>query len=160
MNIKEHLKELTNFTFGSTSAIITNISLVVGLGYSSISKSAIIGSLLVIAVADNISDSLGIHIYKESESCEIKKSFILTLGNFFARLVISLSFIGIVLLFPIRVAAALTIIWGISLLSIISYLIAKRNKENPLSEIFKHIAIAVLVIAASRYAGYIISRYY
>ena len=59
----------TNYIFGSSAAIITEVSLIVGLGAVRASKGAILGGLLTIALADNISDSLGIDLYKESEGC-------------------------------------------------------------------------------------------
>ena len=151
--MKEDLKKLTNISFGSTSGIITNISLVIGLGSVNVSKLAIIGSLLVIGIADNISDSLGIHMYKESESAGLKESLISTIGNFFSRLIISLSFIGIIAFFPMTQAIVITLIWGLVLLSGLSYLIAKNNLDKPFIEILKHIIVAVIVIAASRYVG-------
>jgi hypothetical protein len=49
------------FLFGRTAAIITNLGLVVGLFSSLNAKVNIIGSILIIAIADNISDTLGIH---------------------------------------------------------------------------------------------------
>jgi hypothetical protein len=51
------------FLFGSTAVIITNLALVVGLETSINVKLNIVASILVIAIADNISDTLGIHIY-------------------------------------------------------------------------------------------------
>ena len=151
--MKEHLSKLSNYSFGSTSGIITNISLVIGLGSVNVSKVAIIGSLLVIGVADNISDSLGVHMYKESEAAGLKESLISTIGNFMSRLVISLSFIGIIAFFSIEHAIIITMFWGLFLLSGLSYLIAKSNQDRPLLEIFKHIIVAIVVIAASRYVG-------
>jgi vacuolar iron transporter family protein len=157
MGMREHLKKLTNFTFGGASAIITNISLVVGLGTSSIPRSTIIGSLLIIAIADNISDSLGIHIYRESESVGFKDSFISTAGNFLTRLITSISFIFIVLAFPMKQAEVISIIWGMLLLGSISYLIAKKNNTGkPWMEIAKHLAIAAAVVIASKYIGTLI----
>ena len=151
--MKEEIKKLTNISFGSTSGIITNISLVIGLASVNMSKLAIIGSLLVIAIADNISDSLGIHMYKESEAAGLKESLISTIGNFLSRLIISFSFIGIIVLFPLEHAIVITLVWGLLLLSGLSYLIARRNKDKPGIEILKHIVVAVIVIAASRYVG-------
>jgi len=156
--MKKHLMNLTNFSFGSTSAITTNISIVIGLGSGNISKIAIIGSLLVIAIADNISDSLGVHMYKESEACGLKESLISTIGNFSARLIISLSFVATIMIFSIEVAQIITLIWGLFLLGSLSYLIARRNKDNPLKEVVKHITVAVIVIALSRYFGTLLLR--
>jgi len=53
---------LRKFSFGASSAIVTSLAFIVGLSRNPNPRLAIIGSLLVIAVADNISDSLGIHI--------------------------------------------------------------------------------------------------
>ena len=151
--MKANLKKLTNFTFGSSSAIITNVSLIVGLGASDVPKMGIIGSLMIIAVADNISDSLGIHIYRESESGGLKESAISTVSNFLARLLTSLTFIGLVWYLPFAQAEVISIIWGVLLLGTISYLIARKNNDRPLLEILKHLATAMVVIAAARFVG-------
>jgi len=149
--------KLTNFTFGSASAIITNISIIVGLG-PTISKTGVIGSLLVIAIADNISDSLGIHMYKESEDCGAKETIISTLSNFFARFAISMTFIAIILFLSMQTAEITAVIWGLFLLSGISYLIARKNNAKPFLEVLRHIAVAVIVISLSKCAGYLISK--
>lgn len=149
--------KLANFTFGSTSAIITNISLVVGLGTTDVPKMGIIGGLLIIGIADNISDSLGIHIYKESESGGLRESFISTVTNFLSRLLISLTFILIVYFLPFWLAERIAVAWGVLLLGVMSYLIARCNKDpRPALEIAKHLAIAVVVVAASKYVGRLI----
>lgn len=147
------IKKLTNFSFGSTSGIITNISLIIGLGSTDVPKSGIIGGLLVVGIADNISDSLGIHIYKESEHCDVKETFISTIFNFTSRLLISISFITIVLLFPIQEAQVISSIWGLLILSVISCLIAKKNKQNTKLELLKHIGIANLQNHFYRFVG-------
>ena len=79
--------EIKKISLGATSAIVTSMGLIAGLAHGSNAKTAIIGGLLVVGIADNISDSLGIHIYKESEGVnkqEIKSS---TLGNFIVRFI-------------------------------------------------------------------------
>ena len=142
---------------GATSAIVTSMGLIAGLAYGSNAKTSIIAGLLVIAVVDNISDSLGIHIYKESEGAnkqEIKSS---TLGNFIIRLIITLIFITIVLLFPPHIAFIVSSIWGMVLLTILSYLIARIKMTNPLREVVYHLAIALLVIIGCKFLGNFIS---
>ena len=59
-------KDQSRFSFGATSSTVTSLGIITGLLQASNPKSIIIGSLLVIAVADNVADSLGIHIYRES----------------------------------------------------------------------------------------------
>jgi len=157
---RSEFANLKNYIFGSSAAIITDVSLIVGLGSARASKGAILGGLLTIALADNISDSLGIHLYKESEGCEERLSLLSTIMNFLSRLLISLSFVAIVLVFPISQVILIGIVWGLLLLTFISYLITRNNHENSISEIIKHILVAVFVIILSRYVGYLIARYF
>jgi vacuolar iron transporter family protein len=157
---KEEIFSLKNYIFGSTAAIITNISLIVGLGSAQTSKLPILGSLLTIALADNISDSLGIHMYKESEGHGEALSVLATVINFLARLLISSSFIGIVLYFPLEHAAFAASAWGLLLLIGISYQIPRENRRNPWWEIIKHVVVAIAVILASHYAGHWITRFF
>jgi VIT1/CCC1 family predicted Fe2+/Mn2+ transporter len=145
------MPQLTRFSFGATSAIITCLAFIVGLAKSPNPKFAIIGSLLVIAIADNISDSLGIHIYQESDR---KKSEVVrtsTLFNFITRFFVILVFILFVLFLPLLYASILSIVWGISLLILLSYYIARELHVSPYRAIFEHVAIAVVVIIISNY---------
>jgi len=113
----------------------------------------IIASLLVIAIADNISDSLGIHIYQESD---LKKSNVIrtsTFFNFLTRFFVILIFILFILLLPIGYAIIFSITWGITLLAVISYYIAKEQKINPYKAILEHVAIAAVVIVISNFVS-------
>ena len=144
------------FSFGSTSAIITNVALIIGLDTAANAKLTIIGSLLMIAIADNISDSLGIHMYQESEGMGQKKVWTLTLTNFLSRLIISLGFVFIILAFPLDVAVTISLIYGALVLSAVSYLISKKRKANPWYSIAEHLLIAVTVIIISNFFGNLI----
>ena len=153
------MTHLTRFSFGATSAIITCLAFVISLSKID-NPNLIIGSLLVIAIADNISDSLGIHIYQESD---LKKSEIVrssTFFNFLTRFLVILIFILFVKFLPITYAIIFSIVWGLSLLLVLSYLIAKEQNVNPYSAIFWHISIAILVIIASNFlSGWIMSAF-
>ncbi len=145
------MPRLTRYSFGATSAIITCLAFIISLGKITNEKYTIIGSLLVIAIADNISDSLGIHIYQESD---LKKTDIIrssTFFNFMTRFVVILIFILFILFLPIFYATILSIIWGLSLLIILSYYISKEQKVNPYKAIFEHVSIAVVVIIVSNF---------
>ena len=147
------MSHLTRFSFGATSAIITCLALIIGLAKSPNPRFAIIGSLLVIAIADNISDSLGIHIYQESD---LKKSEVVrtaTLFNFLTRFGVILVFILLILLLPLFYASIFSVIWGISLLVLLSYYIALEQHNNPYKVILGHVAIAVVVIIISNYVS-------
>lgn len=152
-------KDLRNYIFGSSAAIITDVSLIVGLGSARTGKAPILAGLLTIAVADNISDSLGIHMYKESEGCGERLSLFATVLNFFSRLLISFTFVAIVLWLPMAHAIIVGLVWGLLLIIIISYLISRSNKDNPVTEIIKHVVIAIFVVIVSRYLGYAIATH-
>lgn len=141
------------FLFGSTSAIITNLALVVGLETSINAKLNIVASILVIAVADNISDTLGIHIYQEAEGLKGKEVWLYSITNFIARLLVSIIFILLVILLPLPIAVISSIIFGLLILAIISYIIARHNKMNPYRAIIDHIIIALLVVLTSNFLG-------
>ncbi|MCX5698614.1 MAG: hypothetical protein NTX01_02820 [Candidatus Omnitrophica bacterium] len=149
----------TKFSFGATSAIITNLGIITGLDTLAHPRVSIIAGMLVVALADNIADSFGIHIYQESECIDNKEIWFSTLSNFFTRIFVSLTFIFLVALLPLNLAVPCSICWGLALLAIMSYAIAKDRKVNPYSEIFKHINIAIFVVILSHFIGiYIINK--
>ncbi|HUI63855.1 MAG TPA: hypothetical protein VL126_03360 [Bacteroidota bacterium] len=152
-SVRSEIGKLENYVLGSSAAIITNIGLIVGLGSARAGKGAILSGLLTIALADNISDSLGIRLYKESEGYGERMSRLATLLNFLSRLVVSFTFIVIVYLFPLRQATIGAIGWALLLLTIVSYLITKEHGQNSLLGIIKRVMVAVIVIALSLFAG-------
>jgi len=143
------MTHLTRFSFGATSAIVTSLALIVGLSKNINPKLTIIGSLLVIAIADNVSDSLGIHIFQESDLKKPKVVSVSTFSNFFTRFLVVLIFVLLVAFLPIDYAVIVSIVLGISLLSVLSYFIGKEQKTNPYLSILEHVAIAILIIVAS-----------
>ena len=56
----------TGLFFGATSGVITTIGLIVGLNSGTKSITAVLGGILIIAVADAMSDALGIHLAEEA----------------------------------------------------------------------------------------------
>jgi VIT1/CCC1 family predicted Fe2+/Mn2+ transporter len=146
------LKE-TRFSFGATAAIITNLGLIAGLRTGEHAKISIITGMLLIALADNISDSMGIHIYQETECIEPREVWLSTFTNFMSRLLVSLTFILLVVFLPMNLAAVCSIIWGLLLLAMMSYAIARDRKINPYLTILEHLSIAAAVIIASNFAG-------
>lgn len=141
------MARLTKFSFGATSAVVTSLALIIGL--SGTTKVTVILSLAVFAIADNISDSLGIHIFQESDLKKPKVVRTSTFSNFFTRLLITAVFILLVAVFPAAYSVMFSIAWGFLLLSILSYHIAKRQKADPYSAILQHLAVAIAVIAVT-----------
>jgi vacuolar iron transporter family protein len=153
MIFKKIKSDLTKYSFGGTSAIITNLALITGLNTAVNAKLSITGSLLVIALADNVSDTLGIHIYQESEGRKPFRVWISTFTNFLARLFISLGFVLIITIFPLNIATVISIVYGLLVLSVISYIIAVNKKINPFQSVLEHVLIAIVIIFISKYLG-------
>jgi VIT1/CCC1 family predicted Fe2+/Mn2+ transporter len=150
----------TRFSFGATSAIITNLGIVTGLDTLTHPRLSIIGALLVIALADNMSDSFGIHFYQESECVGKREVWLSTFTNFFTRLLVSSTFIALIALLPIKLAVVCSILWGLLILAVMTYLVAKQARTNPRSAVLVHLSIAVLVVAAGHIVGgLVISRF-
>jgi len=145
-----------NFSFGGAAAIVTNMGLVIGFDAATATKTTILGGLLIVAIADNLTDSLSIHIYQESEQLEPREAFYSTLTNFAARLLLSLSFVFLVAVLPLGVAVFASIVWGMLLLIGLTYVVARSRKLPVLPEIWKHIAVAGVVMLSSKMIGHII----
>ena len=142
-----------HYSLGSTAAIVTSVGLIVGLGTATVSRATIVSGLVIIAVADNISDSLSIHIYQESENLEARAAFRATVSNFFARLVVAMSFVALVLVLPPSTVAVASVGWGVLLLGALTFGVARVRNVSPGREMLKHIVVALIVVAASRILG-------
>lgn len=144
----------TGFSFGITSGTITTLGLIVGLYSANPAKSVIIGGILTIAIADAFSDALGIHISEESENKHtVTEIWASTLSTFAAKFIFALSFVIPIIFLPLGNAIIVSVIWGLSLLGIFSYYIAKQQKKKKWKVISEHILIALLVIVITHYIG-------
>ncbi len=142
------------FSFGLTSGIITTLGLMVGLYSGTHSKLVVIGGVLTIAIADAFSDALGIHVSEESENKHTAKEiWESTIATFLSKFVFALTFIVPVLLFPLATAITVSVVWGLSLLGIFSFYIAKEQKVEPWKVVIEHLGIALVVIIVTHYAG-------
>lgn len=160
MELKNSVRK--GFGFGLTSGIITTLGLMIGLHAGTNSRLAVLGGILTIAFADALSDALGIHISEESVKKGKKEKGIWesTFATFFSKVIFALSFLIPVLLFPLKTAILVSIFWGLLLITLFSYNIAKREGNKPLYVIGEHLIITVAVILISRGIGLLISRYF
>jgi hypothetical protein len=145
-------------SFGSTAAIVTSMGLIVGIDATKGSMGALLSSILIAGLADNLTDSLGVHIYQESERLPERAALRTTVTNFIARLCLSLTFVAILVAFPRWTAVRLSVIWGFFWLSALSYLLARARAVSAWSETWKHGVVAVVVILMSRAIGIWIMR--
>lgn len=136
-----------NISFGSSSAVITSLAIIIGLSGTIDARINIITALLIIAIADNVSDSFGIQVYQESECFKSKEVRRITMNNFIARFLVTFIFVLFVLFLPLNYAIIISIVVGLFIITILSYLIAIAKKVNSCKEIFKHLALAVIVMS-------------
>lgn len=162
MKIQQIKKSIrTGFGFGITSGVITTLGLMIGLHSSTQSKIAVLGGILTIAIADAFSDALGIHISEESKGTHsFKEIWLAAFSTFIAKFIFALSFIFPVLIFSLDKAIITSVFLGLSYLTIFSFYLAKKQKENPINVILEHIIVAALVIVISFYIGRLIDNFF
>lgn len=147
------------FSFGLTSGIITTLGLMVGLHSGTHSKLVVLGGILTIAIADAFSDALGIHITEESENIHnVKEIWESTVSTFFSKLVFALTFVIPVLLFELTTAIMVSVIWGLTILCILSFKMAKGKKGKTWIVVAEHLIIALVVITITHYVGHWIAK--
>jgi vacuolar iron transporter family protein len=151
------MRDLTRFAFGATAAIMTSMALIVGLGTAHSGKSGILGGLLIIAVADNLSDTLGIHVYEESRLEATRPAVRTSVSNYITRLLVAGSFVLLVLVLPLGPARWVSVAWGTLLLSVLTYSIAEAKSIKPVPEVAKHLLVAAAVIVLSQLIGSLIA---
>lgn len=148
----------TGVSFGLTSAVITTLGLMVGLQSGTGSKLVVIGGVLTIAIADAFSDALGIHVSEESENVHTTRQiWTATVATFLAKFIFALTFIVPVLLLPLFTAVVVSVVWGLSILAILSYFMARAQGERPWKIIGEHVLIAVVVIGITHWVGHWVS---
>ena len=77
--------KIVNLSFGSTAAIVTSMALIFGLDAATATKSTIVSGLLIVALADNLTDALSMHVYEESHGRLLpREAFFATFSNFVA----------------------------------------------------------------------------
>lgn len=145
------------FSIGTTAAVMTSMGLVAGLAFSPATKTATITGLLIVAIADNVADSFGIHVLKESEGASRREVNSSTFGNFAVRLAVALTFVAIVFFLPPTAALVVSSLWGMLVLGALSYAIAEHAGTSPVASIVRHLLIAVAVIVASWLVGRLIA---
>lgn len=150
--MKDSLK--TGLCFGLPSGVITTLGLMVGLYSSTKSELVVIGGILTIALADSLSDSMGIHISQESENNKNKREiWEATIFTFISKFIFSSFFIIPVLLLDLKKAVLISISIGLYFIFLISLSLARNRKENPWFVITEHLFIAIVVIIITYFVG-------
>jgi VIT1/CCC1 family predicted Fe2+/Mn2+ transporter len=144
--------------FGVTSGIITPLGIIVGLYSGTQSLLVIVSGILTIAVADAFSDSMGVHVSKESDhEYSTKEVWEATLSTFVSKFLFAMMFIVPFIFFSVRTGVIVSVLWGMSLLAIFSYFIAKGRNGNPWLAIAEHLLISSVVVVMTYYMPILIS---
>ena len=142
------------FSFGLTSGIVTTLGLMVGLHSSTHSKLVVIGGILTIAIADALSDAMGIHIAEEVQNKYTEKEiWESTFSTFLFKFIFSSIFILPILILDISKAIAISVLFGLLLIFVFSFIIARKQDVNPRKVIAEHLIIALFVIVVTHYVG-------
>ena len=130
------------------------MGMMVGLHSSTHSRLAVIGGIVAIAIADAFSDAMGIHISEESENRHsAKEVWESTLSTFFSKLIFAFTFIIPVLLLSLSAGIIAAVAWGLSLITVFSYYMAKQQSSKPYKVVLEHLSIAGMVIVITHYVG-------
>jgi len=144
----------TGLNFGLTSGVITTLGLIVGLHAGTQSLLAVIGGVITIAVADGMSDALGIHISKEAENTlSTAQLWVATGVTFAAKFLMALSFLVPILLLPLNMAVWVSIGWGMLVITLLSFGVARSQREGPALVIAEHLSIALVVVVLTHLLG-------
>ena len=144
----------TGITFGLTSAVITTLGLMVGLHAGTHSKFVVLGGILTIAIADAFSDALGIHVSEESENAHtVSQIWASTIATFLAKFLFALTFALPVMFLSLSAAILVSLVWGLSMLTVLSYAMAKSQGKAPWKMVAEHVLIALAVIGITHWVG-------
>ena len=142
------------FGFGLTSGVITTLGMMVGLNASTHSKLAVVGGIIAIAIADAFSDAVGMHVSEESENRHsTREIWEATFSTFLFKFLFALTFVVPVLVFELYVAIGVSVVWGLTLITIFSYYMARQQGVKPHAVILEHLGIVALVIIITHFVG-------
>jgi vacuolar iron transporter family protein len=144
----------TGLSFGLASAVITTLGLMVGLHSGTHSRIVVLAGILTIAIADAFSDALGIHISEEADSTRTAQQvWGATIVTFLTKCVFALTFAVPVLFLSLSIAIIVSLVWGLSILIILSYIIARSQGEPAWKIVIEHLIIASVVLAITHWVG-------
>jgi VIT1/CCC1 family predicted Fe2+/Mn2+ transporter len=144
----------TGLFFGASSGVITTLGLMTGLNAGTKSITAVLGGILIIAVADSMSDALGIHLAEEADpNTDHEHVWQATITTFVTKFVFAISFAVPLLLLPLGQAVIASVALGMSVIVVLSYFLARAQNESPWLIILEHLGIAILVVVLSHFIG-------
>jgi predicted adenylyl cyclase CyaB len=152
------IEQTGKLSFGISSGVLTTLGIIVGMNSATASEAAVIGGIAIIAFCDSLSDSMGIYASKRSErGNSSKNAFTSALYTFIGKVIFTMSFMIPFIIFSFGAAVIASIVWGLALLTFVSFEIAFMHEENYFLTIFKNLGTAGVIIIASHYIGHLIN---
>jgi VIT1/CCC1 family predicted Fe2+/Mn2+ transporter len=143
--------------FGLTSGVITTLGMIIGLHSGTRSKLAVEVGIMTLAIADALSDAMGIHVSEEAEMEHTTKELWETsFFTFISKLFFTLTFIVPIIFLELSTAILTSVFWGLFLITVFSFYMARSQKQNPYKIIAEHVIITALVVLLARYLGDVI----
>jgi VIT1/CCC1 family predicted Fe2+/Mn2+ transporter len=106
-----------------------------------------------------MSDALGIHLAVEADpNATITHIWSATISTFLNKFFFALSFAIPLLLLPLEQAVIASLLWGMLVIIVLSFLLARVQKASPYSIIAEHLGIAILVVVFSHLIGVWVSN--
>ena len=154
MEFLKHEGVRTGLYFGATSGVITTIGLITGLNAGTGSVAAVLGGIFVIAIADSMSDALGIHLAEEADpTTSHAHVWAATISTFLNKFIFALSFAVPLLFLPLDQAVIASLVWGMLVITVLSYFLARAQNTGPFLTIAEHLGIAIVVVVLSHLIG-------
>jgi len=114
---------------------------------------------VVIAVADSMSDALGIHLAEESDpNATTHHIWSATISTFVNKFIFAISFAVPLLLLPLDQAVIASLVWGMLVIVVLSYFLARAQNASPVLIVAEHLGIAILVVVLSHLIGAWVGR--
>ena len=157
--MKESIKK--GIYFGVASGVITTIGLMVGLNSAEGSRLVILGGIFTIAIADAMSDALGMHLSEESTNHKTEREIWEATGcTFLSKLFVALSFAPAVVFLDLNLAINLNIVWGAFLVSYASLRIAREQQAKAGHVILEHLVIMGVVVLIAHQVGDFVAKFF
>jgi VIT1/CCC1 family predicted Fe2+/Mn2+ transporter len=101
-----------------------------------------------------MSDAMGIHLAQESDpESTTDHIWAATFWTFGTKLVVALTFALPLLWFPLQIAVAVAVGWGLLVITLLSIILARVQHAPVLHVVTEHLLIAVAVVAVSHFIG-------
>ncbi len=136
--------------FAITTSVTTVLGIITGL-YNFEIPSVILSGILLIALADSLSDAFGIHVFEETG----KSKYLLTapVSAFLFKFLISLSFFFIVLF--VDPFLPVCVFWGVVLITVFTYYTTRSFRS-----VFEHLSLLGLVVVLSYFLGELVKGFF